>query len=253
MIRKETDTAAAECCSHEGCRFANLPLENRIREYADLGAVPHCCFADLLREQVIAGLQPEKDGAAGFYATIDAFNEKHPDATGHCHGSLAWLAEMYVKNSAIRLHATGGISVELSAPEAAKLLIQAGKFLDEEDCHVEDIAIADGEQMCFSTPEPELPAGFIEYLETVFQPLEEVAAVYVFMAGQADRKTGNLTIGILPASRISSHEASRLSCLIVEGVERFLDSHDQLDFLLIEDTELAEIARSVSPVIRLER
>ncbi len=253
MEKIARETATTECCSHEGCRFANLPLASRIREYAELGAIPHCCFSDLLREQVIAGLQPEADGAAGFYATIEAFNEMNPDAKGHCHGSIAWLCEMYVSNNALRLHAPGGISVVLSAPEAAKLQIQARKFLAEDDYRVESLDIAEGEQMVFSTPDPELPAGFIEYLEAVFQPLEEVAAVYVFTACQADQRAGTLTVGILPASRISSHEASRLSCLIVEGVERFLDSHDQLDFLLIEDTELAEIARSVSPVIRLER
>jgi hypothetical protein len=223
-------------------------------EYASLGAVPHCCFAELLAEQVVAGLAPEADGAAGFYASIEVFNQLNPDAEGHCHGSFAWLAELFARDRVLRLHGPCGLSVDISAPETAKMLIQAEKFLEHENqCHSEEINIADGEQMLFSTPEPELPAGFIEYLETVFAPLTEVAAVYVFSASRTGDSHEMLTIGIEPAGVISREEADRLSFLIVEGVERFLEEHDQLDFLLIEDEELAEIARSVSPVINLNR
>lgn len=254
-MKKHVEAAESTgCSSHDHCSFANHSLERKILEFANLGAVPHCCFADLIKEQAIAGLLPELDGAAGFYASTGAYYEKNPEASGHCHGSIAWLAELFVKNNAIRLHASGGVSIDISPPEAAKLLIQAGRrFENQQSSMVEDINIADGEQMIFSTPDPELPVGFIEYLETVFTPLEEVAAVYVFSVNRAGQAGETLTIGVEPATRISSQEAGRLSCLIVEGVERFLDTHDQLDFMLVEDAELADIARSVSPVVNLGR
>ncbi len=247
-------SSAANCSHPSDCKFYNHSLEKRIMEFASLGAVPHCCFAELLGEQVVAGLTPEADGAVGFYATMTAFYEKNPDASGHCHGTFAWLVELFVRENALRLHGSGGIAVDISAPEAAKLLVQVEKYFENEKlCHCEEIDIADGEQMVFSTPDPELPAGFIEYLETVFSPLSEVAAVHVFSACKAGDEHATLTIGIEPAAFISREEADRLSFLIVEGVERFLEDHDQLDFLLIEDEELAEIARSVSPAINLDR
>ena len=244
----------ANCSGQADCRCENRSLDRKICEYARLGAIPHCCFAELLDEAVIAPMQPDDDGLIDFFATMTAFHAVKPEAVGHCHGKLAWLAELFIKDNAVRFNAEGGLSVMLSAPEAAKLLIQARNFLAEKSlCHSEEIEINAGEQMIFSTPDPELPAAFIEYLETVFSPLAEVAAVYVFMASTAVSNSGTLTIGIEPAGKISPTEADLLSLQIVEGVERFLEEHEQLDFILLDDPELVEIARSVSPPVRLQR
>ncbi len=245
----------AKCSGQADCRGENRTLDRKICEYARLGAVPHCCFADLLDELVIAPMQPDAGGVTNFFATMSAFHEANPDAAGHCHGKLAWLAEMFIKGNAVRLNAGGGLSVLISAPEAAKLLAQAHSFLAGNSlCRSEDIEIDEGEQMLFSTPDPELPAAFIEYLATVFSPLEEVAAVYVFMAASAaSGDNGTLTVGIAPAGKISPTEADLLSLQIIEGVERFLEEHEQLDFILLDDPDLVEIARSVSPPVRLQR
>jgi len=245
----------AQCSGQADCRGENRSLDRKICEYARLGAIPHCCFAELLEEFVIAPMLPDDDGVINFFATMTAFHAANPEAVGHCHGKLAWLAEMFIKDNAVRFNAEGGISVVLSAPEAAKMLIQARNFLAENSfCHSEEIEIAAGEQMIFSTPDPELPAAFIEYLETVFSPLAEVAAVYVFMAAAtASGNSGTLTIGIEPAGIISPKEADLLSLQIIEGVERFLEEHEQLDFILLDDPELVQIARSVSPPVRLQR
>lgn len=245
----------ANCSGQTDCCGENRSLDRKICEYARLGAVPHCCFAELLDEMVIAAMQSDEEGVTNFFATMNAFHAANPEATGHCHGKLAWLAELFVKDNAVRFIAEGGVSVVLSAPEAAKLLIQARNFLAEKSlCHSEEIEIEAGEQVLFSTPDPELPAAFIEYLETVFSPLAEVAAVYVFMAAAAaSGNKGTLTVGIEPAGKISPTEADLLSLQIVEGVERFLEEHEQLDFILLDDPELVEIARSVSPPVRLHR
>ncbi len=244
----------ANCSGQADCRGENRSLDRKICEYARLGAIPHCCFAEMLDELVIAPMQPADDGVIDFFATMTAFHAVNPEAVGHCHGKLAWLAELFIKDNAVRFNAEGGLTVMLSAPEAAKLLIQARNFLAEKSlCHSEEIEIDAGEQMLFSTPDPELPAAFIEYLETVFSPLPEVAAVYVFMAATAASESGTLTVGIEPAGKISPTEADLLSLQIVEGVERFLEEHEQLDFILLDDPELVEIARSVSPPVRLQR
>jgi hypothetical protein len=256
MKSKNTDelSGVANCSGQADCHGENRSLDRKICEYARLGAVPHCCFAELLEEPVIAPMQPGDDGVIDFFATMAAFHAVNPEAAGHCHGKLAWLAELFIKDNAIRLNAEGGLSVMISAPEAAKLLIQARNFLAEKSlCHSEEIEIDAGEQMLFSTPDPELPPAFIEYLAAVFSPLAEVAAVYVFMAATAASENGTLTIGIEPAGKISPTEADLLSLQIVEGVERFLEEHEQLDFILLDDPELVEIARSVSPPVCLNR
>lgn len=246
--------SAPECTHRSECDFCNRSLENRIGEYVGFGAVPHCCFAELIRETAITGLCEGRDGKVNFFASFEAFNEMNPSQTGHCHGSIAWLSEMFARSGSIVLHAKGGLSVEISAPETAKLLTQVRNYLEAGvSSHFEEIEIADGEQMVFSTPEPELPAEFIEYLSAVFSRLHEVSAVYVFDTSRADDNAACLTIGVVPADKIGRSEVDRLSMLIVEGVERFLEEHDQLDFILLEDEELVEIARSVSPPIELQR
>lgn len=116
-----------------------------------------------------------------------------------------------------------------------------------------DIEIEEGEQIIFSSPDPEVPAGFIEFLGTVFSPLEEVAAVYLFDTTKAGDKDPTLVIGIDPARPLASLEVDRLSFLVVEGVETYIHDRDVLDFMVIDNDELRQIVVSVSPKISLRR
>lgn len=117
----------------------------------------------------------------------------------------------------------------------------------------EEIEIPAGQEFIFATPDPEIPQEFVDYLAGVFAPLAEVAAVYVFSMTRPEQSGENLVVGVLPARAVSREEGDRLSFLILEGVEKYLEDREQLDFLVIDDMELAEIASSVSPQINLGR
>jgi len=116
-----------------------------------------------------------------------------------------------------------------------------------------EIEIDEGEPMIFSTPDPEIPAGFIEFLSAVFSPIDEVAAVYLFDASKADGKDGTLVIGIDPARTLAALEVDRLSFLVLEGVEEYIHDREVLDFMVIDNDELRQIVVSVSPKIGLDR
>lgn len=116
-----------------------------------------------------------------------------------------------------------------------------------------DVEIKEGEQVIFSSPDPEVPASFIEFLGTVFSPLEEVAAVYLFNTAKAGDKDATLVIGIEPARPLASLEVDRLSFLVIEGVEEHIHDREVLDFTVIDNDELRQIVASVSPKVSLLR
>ncbi|MBU1107938.1 MAG: dephospho-CoA kinase [Candidatus Riflebacteria bacterium] len=116
-----------------------------------------------------------------------------------------------------------------------------------------EVEIAEGESLVFSTPDPEIPAGFIKFLSTVFSPLEEVAAVYLFDTSKAGDTSGNLVIGIEPTRTLAGLEVDRLSFLVLEGVEEYIHDREVLDFMVIDNDELRQIVLSVSPEVRLVR
>lgn len=248
------EASGQRCPQHRDCSFVNQALEKRIAEFFKLGAVPHCFFMELIKQPVLVAMHNQSGANAEIFASSTAFYENCSHAQEHIHSSFARLAMWLTERPDIRLHAAGGISVLIPGQEAAKLVVQAKNYLQtQKDGGVEDLEIADGQQMIFSTPDPELPAGFIEFLAGVFTPLDEVAAVYAFVMSKPGQVGDNLVVGVMPAKKISREEADRLSFLIIEGVDKYLEDRDQLDFMVIEDEELAKIASSVSPVINLGR
>lgn len=116
-----------------------------------------------------------------------------------------------------------------------------------------EVEIAEGESMIFSTPDPEIPAGFIEFLSTVFSPLAEVAGVYLFDTAKSGDKDSTLVIGIEPTRTLAGLEVDRLSFLVLEGVEEYIHDREVLDFMVIDNDELRQIVASVSPKIILKR
>lgn len=116
-----------------------------------------------------------------------------------------------------------------------------------------NVEIEEGEQIIFSSPDPEVPAGFIEFLGTVFSPLEEVAAVYLFDTTKAGDKEPTLVIGVEPARPLAGLEVDRLSFLVLDGVEAHIHDREVLDFMVIDNDELRQIVASVSPKVSLVR
>jgi len=116
-----------------------------------------------------------------------------------------------------------------------------------------EIEIGEGEQMIFATPDPEVPCGFLEFLGTVFGPLEEIAAVYLFDTCKAGERETTLVIGLEPSRPLAGLEVDRLSFLVLEGVEAHIHDREVLDFMVIDNEELRQIVASVSPKVNLNR
>ncbi|HAE38680.1 MAG TPA: dephospho-CoA kinase [Candidatus Riflebacteria bacterium] len=116
-----------------------------------------------------------------------------------------------------------------------------------------EIEISEGEQIIFSSPDPEVPAGFLDFLSSVFSPLDEVAAVYLFDTTRTGNNDATLVIGIEPARALASLEVDRLSFLVLEGVEAHIHDREVLDFMVIDNDDLRQIVVSVSPRIVLKR
>jgi dephospho-CoA kinase len=142
---------------------------------------------------------------------------------------------------------------EVAGNLAAMLLANVGGSELSARCPYTDIEIEEGEQMIFSSPDPEIPAAFIEFLATVFAPLEEIAAVYLFDTRRAVDQEPTLVIGLDPSRPLAGLEVDRLSFLILDGVEAHLHDREVLDFIVIDNDELRRIVASVSPQVNLNR
>ncbi len=155
------------------------------------------------------------------------------------------------------------IIVDNDGPESA-LAEAAGNLVAMLLAHVGDsrlsarypyteIEIDEGEQVIFSSPEPEVPVGFLEFLGTVFGPLDEIAAVYLFDTCKAGDREATLVIGLEPSRPLAGLEVDRLSFLVLDGVEAHIHDREVLDFMVIDNEELRQIVASVSPKVNLNR
>ena len=142
---------------------------------------------------------------------------------------------------------------EVAGNLAATLLAPIGASKLSARYPYTDIEIAEGEQVIFSSPDPEIPAAFIEFLSTVFSPLDEVAAVYLFDTSRAAGQESTLVIGIEPSRALAGLEVDRLSFLVLDGVEAHIHDREVLDFMVIDNEELRQIVVGVSPKVKLHR
>ncbi len=242
------------CSAGEKCDFINQSLEIRIEEYSRLGAVPHCCFSELSHQHVIVAAAPQENDELILYASALAFFEDFASSTSHSHVCLTHFFASLSDRPAIILRGRGNLSVRISTFEAAKLIeqtISSTKAIDQE--RSEDLEVEDGQSMIFSTPDPELPGEFINYLQTVFNPITDVAEVFVFETSREGDSNTNLVVGVVLARSLSRHESDQFSFLLLEGVEQYLAEREVIDFMVIEDSQLREIVASVSPEISLTR
>lgn len=136
---------------------------------------------------------------------------------------------------------------------AAVLLADVGGSKLSRQYPCSDVEIAAGEQVIFSSPDPEIPVDFLEFLTSIFSPLDEVAAVYLFDTSRSEDSESTLVIGIDPARPLAGLEVDRLSFLVLAGVEAHIHDREVLDFMVIDNDELRDIVVSLSPKVILNR
>lgn len=243
------------CPVDDTCEFSNQSLESMLEEYQRLGAIPHCCFSEISKQQVIAVIDSAAEKLQ-LFASATALFEIFPDCEKHAHVNMSHLfTQLGNRRPEIHLYGRAGVVLAISRAESGKLIEQALSAVAQNDkTHSEDFQVEDGQAMIFSTPDPEIPGDFVDYLSAVFAPIHDVSEVYVFETSRdGDSSPANLVIGVVLARKMSRHESDRFSFLLLEGVEKHLEDREALDFMVIEDAELKAIVASVSPVITLKR
>jgi hypothetical protein len=57
----------------------------------------------------------------------------------------------------------------------------------------------------------------------------------------------------VPEDTSKEDEVDKIVFLLMEGIEKHIEDREQVDFMTLTDPELIDIAKSVSPVISLNR
>ncbi len=232
------------------CDLIESGLDGQMQEYAGLGAIPHCFFPELCEKHLVAAdIDDFNSGSLTFYTSPAAFYQEHESGCRHVHISLAQVHAAFSPNSAsISFVLDQGNRIELAAEESGKLLQQAEFACKRLFPAEENIEIAAGEQLIFSTPDPEVPQGFLQFLAENFR--SQVEAVYVFET-TVPGQPGNLVIAVVPVD--SGADASVFSLQLAQGADMFLEDRSQIDFMLLDpkEKELIEVIASVSPEIEL--
>ncbi|GAB4271174.1 MAG: hypothetical protein Kow0029_08580 [Candidatus Rifleibacteriota bacterium] len=240
------------CSNSTGCSLSESGLDNVLSEYIELGAIPHCFFPELAEKKLVVALNGDLHRETlRLYSSPKAFYENNPDAHGHVHVSLVQLVKAYQLRNVRQLYFVCENAKELALmpEETGKLLENALALSQRADKIEENLEIEEGKQIIFSTPDPELPDDFLHFLGSAFLVHDEVAAVYAFETTESG-KAGNLVIAVEPSLNADHSEIEKLSILLIDGADRFLHDRDQIDFLVIDDEELLDIVKSVSPEIK---
>lgn len=248
-MNKSQDRKMNSCQSGKNCEIVEVDLDKIFAEYAELGAVPHCCFSKLCEKKLVTSLDVDFSAKEiAFYSSPQAFyHEKDSHGQEHIHISLAQMMAGYPDtNAQISFHSFSGSRVQLTKEESVKLLEQAAakRMVSGE----EEIEVEEGQQLIFSSPDPDLPQGFLEYLSRVFSGLDGIAAVYAFETTAQGEKS-NLVIALQPEDSSDNSGLEKLSMLVAEGANEFLPDQDQIDFMVIDDKELIDVIASISPEI----
>lgn len=246
------DNKMHSCQGGKDCGLAEIDLDKVLAEHAELGAIPHCFFPELCEKNLVVALNSDfSSQQISFYSSPQAFYGINPVQEEHIHISLAQMMAGYPEIKArFSFIVSDGQRIELTGDESQKLVEQAleiGKHLFSQ---VEEIEVEEGQQMIFSTPDPDLPQEFLNYLGKVFSGIDGIAAVYAFET-TVPGQTSNLVIALQPINKEEHSGLEKLSMLVAEGANDFLPDRNQIDFMVLEDPELIELIASVSPEISL--
>ncbi len=240
------------CEKNAACDYSNQKLEKLVNDFSAHSSMPHCFFNDLADEKVVIGEIVGK--SIDLFVSAQAFYQSADPNQQHVHTSFANLCHQLPVDRPMNFISSLA-SLELEPSEARKLIEQT--LFNQKarlDCNSEDIEIPFGESMIFSSPDPDLSDAFLRHLAEVLQPLAQVEEVYAFETSCQNKKDpASLVIGMVMAKNTAAGDFDKITLLACNGIEEFISDREVIDFVEIKDEELLEIARSVSPEIRLER
>jgi len=242
-----------EALSHHCCDSSEKPgSEILINNFINLGGIPHCQFPELSASTFIFSCSHDTSiNQLELFTTCSAFKNKNNET--HVKVALSKLLSIFNKLnvSSIIFYNLNGSSLSLSNQELSKL-IQVSKKIGETTMNdFEEIELNEGEEIVFSTPEPELPEDFIDYLSKTLSGIPEIEEAFVFDTKIPGEQQSSLVIGVVFKEGVDAERFDNLAYVLIEGIQQFVEDRELIDFMVLDDDELIEIARSVSPEIFL--
>jgi hypothetical protein len=246
-----------ECLNnpHKDCGFSNEGLVSKIEEIASYKSVPHCCFPEIVKHKYIFSASYSEDMEYNFYSSEEVFKKS---SSGHTHHDVYFydLCDFFERNSLkVAKFSNGKSTFVIEGQEFDKLVEIARKVKESVKIsnEFEEVELTEGQEIIFSTPNPDLPEEFLSYMGDTLAPLEGIKEVYVFETTMPNDHISSLVIGIVPENTAKEDEVDKIVFLLMEGIEKHIEDREQVDFMTLTDPELIDIAKSVSPIISLNR
>lgn len=245
------------CEIEEECSYMDLDMEKKINEFSKFNAIPHCFFPELAKATYITPVAVNTPNSVYLFSSHLTFNESNITDKSHIVLSFMLLAEKLKELNILTVNFCGknNATIELKGSELDKLVSVARevkKSVDEDDT-MENIELEEGNEIVFSTPDPEIPEDFIKYLSETISPMHEIEEVYVFETMLEGDTESGLVIGVVPKEDADIEKIDNLAFVLINGIEKYMEDRDQIDFMILDDDELIDIAESVSPEIQLSR
>ena len=240
---------------HKDCGFSNTELVARIEEIASYKSVPHCCFPEIAKQKYVLAANYDKAMEYHFYSSEAALKKSSADHTHH--GVYFYnLCDLFEKNSFKVAKFSNGDSTFIIEGKEFDKLVEVAKKVKESvkiSNEFEEVELNEGQEIIFSTPNPDLPEEFLIYMGETLAPLKGIKEVYIFETTMPNDHISSLVIGVVPEDTSKEDEVDKIVFLLMEGIEKHIEDREQVDFMTLTDPELIDIAKSVSPVISLNR
>lgn len=233
---------------------ADEQAEILINKFVKLGAIPHCYFPELAKSTFIfCASSKSLNGQLDAFTSFEAFNAKSetdgPPTRIPLKRISPFFGELNISN--LVFHSNSGSTLKISNSELLKLIMVSNNIGEKEMYDFEEIELNEGEEVIFSTPEPELPPDFINYLSETLSRIIEIEEAFVFDTTLPDENVSSLVIGVVFKEGADAEKYDNLAYTLIEGIQQFIEDREVIDFMVLDDEELIKIARSVSPKILL--
>ncbi len=237
-------------------KFYSESVDKLVTTYNGDGSIPHCIFKDLAEIELLVSHKSSFENEIELFCCIEGFTNSNGKVKGVYCTRLSKVARAMLANKTRSLILRNKYSsLKIEGNELIKLLetILTNKNMQDEVAEFDEIEFEEGSEIIFSTPDPDLPQEFIDYLKSVLNPLKDVEAIYIFETQLEGEDQSSLVLGIKPASGKDDDDFDKIIMLLSDGVDRYISEWDQVDFMIITDEEILELAESVSPVVDLDR
>lgn len=252
---------------HDACIFENHSLTKLVVEITQRKDVPHCVMKHLLNGLFLVPVDSEKhapgeislypDGLRRvvLYTSQKVLYHEMPIRTMHIHSTLRRIISDFftVSSEGIRIALGDKKDLCLGPDLLGKLRMLSGPIsrVAVEDLRKTDLEIAAGETFVISSPDPEPPLEFVRHLQDIFRGKPGVAGLYVFEGSFGGNKAG-LIVGVAPIPGQDPAQFDPLWAAAMSGVEKWLNGRSCIDFMVLQDSDLAELVATTVPDIFLK-